>query len=264
MVVFAVQDVFRPGVVVRKILVVRCQLLEFRRVVDVEHLPLLVRQLEGERHIQVEHVPLVLLFEQHAVEVMEFPVARLRRERHDALFFLRNRFQIRGIRFRAVDGRQVVLFAQVFAVQDQLLDGFSAVLRHHVQLAVDLRLVPAHLGHVLPRLRHVLGQHIVRELEEAALQRLIVVARPVGRVDQVEVLVGGQLQRILLCPVGPVEEFAFDRRVNLLFELLVELGEHRIVVDRLRSDEDHLELHFFGRVDGAFGRRGSAAARGRG
>ncbi|CDN42362.1 hypothetical protein BN871_BF_00120 [Paenibacillus sp. P22] len=248
-VVFVADDVFGPDAAVGEILVVSQQLLELGRIVNVEDLAGGIVHLIRERQRHVDQVPVVVLLQRRLVHLMPFPaVACFGAVGEHAFFVGGDRLQIRCVGFKAVDLRQIVFLAQILSVEDDLVIHFNVVVRHHEQLAVHLRLVEGNRRHVLHRLRRILVQHVLCKLQEAAFQRLVVVISPVSRIDKVEVFVGRELQRVLLVPVGPVEEFRLDRRIDALLELLVQLAEYFVIVGRLPADEQHFQLDLLGGV----------------
>ncbi|MNI26722.1 hypothetical protein D3C73_804330 [compost metagenome] len=242
----AVQRALRPGIVIGKVFIIVDQFLKFRRLVHIEYFTGGIGQLEAYRQIKVEHIPFVLLLQQDTVEIVELPVSGLRCERNDTLFLLGDGFKIGCVGFRTVNLRQAVFRAKVLPVKNQLLDRFPAVLGHHIELAVHLRLPPAYFRHRFPGHRSVLLQHVFGQLQETAFDGLIVIACPVGGIDEVKILVGREFKRIFLRPIRPVEKFAFQGRIDLLLQLLVDFSKHCIVVNRLWPHKNHLQRNGLG------------------
>ncbi|MNC14316.1 hypothetical protein D3C75_620890 [compost metagenome] len=252
-VVFVADYVFGPGAIVGQIFIIFQQRCELRSVIDVEYFAGSIIQLVSQRQqVGIHQVEVVVLLQQSLVKLMPFPaVGWLGSVSGYAFFFFSNRFQVVGIGFRTVDFRKIVFLAQVFTVQHYLVGNLNIVVWHHVELAIHFRLLPVHFGHGFPGLRHVLGQHIICQLQESAFERLIVIKSPVSCVYEVKILIGCKFQRIFLCPVRPVKEFCFHRSIDFFLQFGVELSEHLVVIARLAADQQHFELDLFGGVRSA-------------
>ncbi|MNN10871.1 hypothetical protein D3C81_1238070 [compost metagenome] len=170
----------------------------------------------------VWHVGCNLFVEIAIRPVKGFHIA-VHEDRHDARVILLDSEQVLLIGIQVGWNRKIILFLQILPVNKTagyklLIGGWNGV-----DLAVYLHRIPVILRNELLKLRRCLGKQLIQG-QESALLRVRLILRPVGRINQVNRLAGGQQQLVFLIPIRPGCVIEFDRRIQVFLGHLVNLS----------------------------------------
>ena len=199
-------------------------------------------------HVGEVHAVLTAGLLPHAVENKELVIVGAHIQGDHTGLVLGNGVHVRLSLVQGGHGGDVVLVHQVAPGHVHIGSDLLIVHGQHVDLAAHLGLLPGLGVHGLGGHGGVGLQVLPGDLPEALLGGLGVVEAPVGGIDDVPVLAGGEDQGILVLVLAPAHELHVNSGVDLGFQTLVDLAEHLVVVHRPVADEVHGQGDFLGYI----------------